>query len=191
MPKPERPGWVTLLRYVWPHTLGLVLLVSAVVWGLRQTNSPETRAVAGALAIWMAETAALGVYYANRYSLVSDPDGLEARVYPAMAKRQSWIRAMLNLGPGLWIGLVSRSPVTTAIAARLTFSLLNLLSRLRVASVERKAISVKPSFARFGIDLVWMFTGAIIGNLARLWLGAQKAALRRQPALCIDMFPLP
>jgi hypothetical protein len=55
MPKPERPGWVTLLRYVWPHTLGLVLLVSAVVWGLRQTNSPETRAVAGALSGWTDE----------------------------------------------------------------------------------------------------------------------------------------
>jgi hypothetical protein len=160
---------VTLLLYASPHALALVLLACAVVWGLQQTDFPGARAVAGAVAIWLAENAVHLGYYVTRYRLARDPDGFETRVYPVRVKRQALVTAALNLGPGLWIGLVSQSPVATAIATRLGLTLMIYLSRLRVAAIEGRSVSVRGSFTRLGIDLAWMIIGALIGRLVRLW----------------------
>src|SRR6266536_4199158 len=106
-----RPRWLTILLFILPHVIGLILLLVAIVWGLTQSTSSEARAVAGALAIWLGENAVVLLYWAIRYSYAKNPDHFIVNVHAVVVKRQRLIALARNAGPGLWIGLVSRSPV--------------------------------------------------------------------------------
>src|SRR3954454_9659132 len=81
----HRP-WLTILCFALPWVLGLVILLCAIVWGLRQTNSSDVRAVAGAVGIWVSEVSALTAYICWRYELLRDADGFWLRVRPTLGK---------------------------------------------------------------------------------------------------------
>jgi hypothetical protein len=157
---------LSVLQFVWPWVLGFALLLGAIVWGLRQTNSSDIRAAAGALAIWIGENAAGVAFLSRGYSRGADPDDFIARVRPAVVKRWRLLAVAMNVGPGLWIGLVSRDAVATAAATRVAISLIWRLSS-RLPPAERERIITRAYLERFCVELAAICFAALIGSLLR------------------------
>src|SRR5947209_7872134 len=138
---PRRRPWLIVLRFALPWVLGLVILLCAIAWGLRQTASSDVRAVAGALGIWVGEISALVAYMCWRHSLLRHPNGFWPRVRPTLVKRGRLFVVASYVSPGLWIGWTAQNPLAAVVATRLATQVVLFLNNLRMPAVERDRIN--------------------------------------------------
>jgi hypothetical protein len=148
---------------------GCVVLVGALLCGLHRFVRRDLAAVLGVLLLWLAGAGGAGWYVIGGLKVIYD--GLD-KLEPIAAglKALSWPWAVAFwIGPGLWIGLVARSPLLISAALLCLYVLIGWLNDT-IPSNPRVVIrpGSRIAYLRQGINTAgpWL-TGTVVGLILR------------------------